>query len=82
MTSETWIEWSPRFAGHVRGRYTRRTFDEDGLAEEQKVEATCGVCGTWYQRTCSSGQVRQHIAKFGVIHAHRDPLAPLKRAGS
>ena len=73
---ESWIEWSPGFAKHVLGRYTVRTFDpETGLPEPQRIEARCSVCGATWQGECLSGQVRTHIARFGSVHAHRDPLA-------
>lgn len=72
---ESWVEWRPGFALHVIGRYTVRTFDEDGNPEPQRIEAACGVCGATWQGQCLSGQVRTHIARFGAVHAHRDPLA-------
>lgn len=74
MSSDTWVDFSPPWAPHVKGSYTDRTFDEDGLPEEQKVRATCTVCGTVFQRTCASGQVRTHITTFARLHVHRDPL--------
>lgn len=72
---ESWVEWTPGFARHVVGRYTVRTFDEDGIPEPQRVEAVCNVCGARWQGQCLSGQVRTHIARFGAVHAHRDPFA-------
>lgn len=79
-----WAEWSPAHAPHVKGRYTERTFDEDGLPEEQSVEARCETCKAEWKGKCLTGNVRGHIAKFGVVHAHRDPLeAPrIVRPGS
>jgi hypothetical protein len=73
--AEQWVEWNPGFARHVRGRYTVRVFDpETGLPEPQRIEVRCLLCGDTWQGTCLSGQVRTHIARFGAVHAHRDPL--------
>jgi len=70
-----WEPWSPAYAPHVLGRYTVREFDpETGLAEEQQVEATCSRCHATFQRRCASGLVRDHIARFALVHTHRDPL--------
>lgn len=74
MPERVWVAWSPRFAPHVEGRYSERVLDEDGLPEPQRVECTCTKCGAKWQTDCSSGQVRGHIAKFGVVHAHSDPI--------
>lgn len=74
-----WVEWSPQSAPHVKGRYTRRTFDEDGQPEEQRWEARCETCGGSHQGGCMSGNVRSHIARFAAQHLHRDPLAPVPR---
>ena len=82
MAELRWTAWSPPNAPHVKGRYTERTYDEDQLPEEQTVEAwcehpDCDSKGVWTRR-CSSGQVRSHIATYGLVHAHRDHLrAPL-----
>lgn len=79
-----WVEWTPANNPLIRGRYTRRTFDEDGLAEEQRVEASCSRCGATWQGRCLSGQVRSHIARFSVVHLHRDTMAAprVERPGS
>lgn len=71
---ETWTEVRPPAAPHVLGRFTRRTFDESGLPEEQTVEARCEHpgCGATFRRMCSSGLVQEHIARFAVVHLHRD----------
>ena len=70
-----WVEWSPGFAPHVMGRYTRRTFDpETRMPEPQKIEVTCGICHATWRGECLTGQVRTHIARFGTVHLHRDPL--------
>jgi len=63
------MEWSPGFAVHVRGRYTKRTWDEDGTVIPQLVETQCLRCGTTWKTECQSGQVRRHIANFGAAHA-------------
>lgn len=79
MAERKWVEWSPPKAPWVKGRYTERTFDADGLPEEQEVEVRCehpgcDSPGVW-RRRCSSGQVRGHIATYALVHAHRDALA-------
>ena len=74
-STDEWIEWSPGFAPHVKGKYTRRTFDDDGLPEEQHIRVHCTHCGDTWDRECLSGQVRGHIARFATAHLHRDPLA-------
>jgi hypothetical protein len=63
-----WVKYSPAFAAHVRGRYTARVADEDGIPEEQKVEARCFTCDAPFKRTCSSGLVTQHIDRFARVH--------------
>lgn len=67
-------QWSPPFALHVVGEYDRRTFDEDGLPEPQKVVMDCKRCGAHWETMCSTGQVRAHISRFGMVHLHSDPL--------
>lgn len=75
MRNDIYVEYSLHWSPHVKGRYTERTVDEDGIPEEQKVEAFCQVCNTMFRRTCSSGMVRQHIAMFAQVHVHRNPLS-------
>jgi len=74
--NETWVEWRPRWAPHVRGEHTERTVDpETHQADEQKYKITCERCGeTWGPSVCTSGLVRTRIANFAVLHAHRNPL--------
>lgn len=62
-----WEAYSP--ALHIVGRFTRLTKDEDGIAEEQRIEARCLHCDTPFKRTCSSGLVTQHIDRFAAVHA-------------
>jgi hypothetical protein len=76
----TWEEYSPASAPHVRGRFTAETFDEDGVREEQRVEARCGICETPFRRTCSSGLVREHIDRFAKVHTHDGKGASPRRA--
>jgi hypothetical protein len=67
--------WSPEWAPHAVGRYEAREVDpETGLAEPQRIEMTCSVCKDTARRSCTSGQVRQHIATFARMHLHRSPL--------
>ncbi len=70
-----WIEWSPPWALHVKGKYTEREVRPDGLPEEQRVVMHCTVCGDAWQTGCTSGSVRQHIQRFAFVHIHRDALA-------
>jgi len=76
VADDVWIEWRPDHAPHVLGRYTERVVDDQGLPEPQQVTAECEWpgCGARWKTTCSSGSVRTHIARFGALHLHRDPL--------
>lgn len=74
-----WIDWSPEQAPHVRGRYQARVWNaEEGMHEEQRVEATCSFagCGAVFKRACTSGRVRELITTFATVHLHRDPFSP------
>jgi hypothetical protein len=72
--------WGPAWAPHVQGSWEDRTLDEDGLPQEAHVEAACSECGATYQRTCTSGLMRDHIARFALVHVHRDSFThPLPR---
>lgn len=66
---ETWTEWSPASVPHVKGRWTQRVIDTDGLPEEQMIEATCTGCGAVFKRTCTSGLVKSHVLRFAHVHA-------------
>lgn len=73
---EVWIDYSPPWAPHVKGRYTERTVDpETRQPTEQRYVVKCEKCGAqWGPTTCLSGMVRQHIVNFAIAHPHRDPL--------
>ncbi len=76
MSDEAWDQWSPLSAPHVIGRYTRRVWDAELRQHEpQKIEMTCQICKAEHRAECPSGRVRDHIARFGSLHLHRDPLA-------
>jgi hypothetical protein len=64
-----WQEYVPRYAEHVKGRYTRVTV-EDGRRQPQLVEARCERCGAWYRNECRQGRPRQHVALFARQHLH------------
>ncbi len=65
------VVYSPPFAPHVTGSYTRR----EGSGP-QRYEARCAACGESYgPAVCDSGRVRERIAKFAAMHLHRDPLS-------
>lgn len=81
MSDDAWEEWSPAWAQHVRGRFTRPVV-EDGVRQEQRVEASCAWpgCGAVWRGTCASGRVRAHVARFAAVHAHRDALGSQRKA--
>ena len=79
VARETWDAWSPPFAPHVDGRWTRRVLAEDGTTEPQKVEMVCTHCGDKWQATCSTGLVHGHVQKFALLHLHRDVLGVIPR---
>jgi len=68
------VEFRPQFAPHVSGRFAERTFDHRGLPNSQLWTAYCERCGDAKQGSCDSGQVRQHIQRFAMVHLHKDPL--------
>lgn len=69
---KTWVEWSPQWAPHVKGRYTLREVNSDGMPEEQHVEMICEKCKATWQTRCSTGIVRAHIQRFAVQHTHKE----------
>lgn len=79
--------YSPPWAPHVQGSFETRAIDpETGLPNEARVEAHCCTCSADWQRTCSSGLMRQHINRFAGVHLHRDdpftPASPLPSSGT
>lgn len=78
MSQPKWVDWIPHWkillpddVPMIQGRYTERVFNyEDHMHEEQQVEAKCNHCGAEYKRPCSSGHVKEHIARFAAVHAH------------
>lgn len=77
MATELDQQYSPLYAPHVKGRYSRRVL-EDGVPQPQLVEATCEVCGAQYRNICRQGMPRQHISRFAGQHLHRHPMQPAK----
>ncbi len=68
----TYTEYSPRFATHVKGRYSKLVVDpETREREPQRVEAYCEVCKAQYRNDCRQGMPRNHIVKFAILHAHK-----------
>lgn len=73
-------EWRPPFATHVAGWYFDREVGEDGLPEEAEVGAECehAECARepehrrTFRRRCASGNMRGWIARFAMIHMHKD----------
>lgn len=92
MSSKQWIQWSPKWAPHVKGRYTKRERDPaNGMCEPQHVHMVCAhrgeggkLCGASWQTICASGQVRNHINRFAKQHTHTDFAQPARivRPGS
>ena len=80
MMPKKWVAHTVPFAPNVTGRFTERTFDEDGIPEEQDVEATCSNCGAVFKRKCTSGMVRQLIHTFATVHLHRHCLSAIPKA--
>ena len=77
--------WSPEWCKHAVGEYDMpRTFNDDGLPEPQYIVMHCEHpdCANkprpHYRIPCTSGNVRQHIAKFALVHLHRDPMQGAK----
>lgn len=81
--ADVWELWAPAWAvlygnALVWARYTRREWDaEAGMHQEQRIEARCFACGAEWRGGCSSGHVRDKIARFARVHLmlHVDPLA-------
>jgi hypothetical protein len=72
MAEELSIEYSPKWAPHVKGRYSPRVLDpETKLPEEQRVEARCTLCGDRYKNVCRQGMPRNYILKFASFHSHK-----------
>lgn len=78
--AEVWEPWSPPWAPHVKGRYTRRVWDAvEKKHDPQRVEARCefvGCGGVYGPTSCDSGRVRDHIDTFATNHLHRDAMDP------
>lgn len=72
-------EYRPRWAPHVVGRYSEVEGDPDTrqVAEGQRYEIVCEACGErWGPTTCTSGLVRQRIARFAAQHQHQGHWGP------
>ena len=73
MPAET--EFRPQWAPHVVGTFAPPEFDRvRGVYEDLKVKLYCESCGGRAVATCNSGQPREHVNKFALVHLHRDPL--------
>lgn len=71
---DTWTNWVSKAAPHVSGRWTARVFEEGGMPEPQRIEATCEHCKTAWKGTCTSGRVREQLQRFAQVHLHIDPI--------
>lgn len=63
-----WVAFSPRWAPHVKARYTPASYDEDGNLEPVRIDIRCEKCGAIYRRECRTGLVGQHIDRFAHTH--------------
>jgi hypothetical protein len=71
-TELTWLEYSPKFAEHVKGRYSKLVVDQETHEREpQLVEAYCTLCKGQYRNKCQQGMPRNHIVKFAILHVHK-----------
>lgn len=67
MADRRWVDYSPKWAPTVHGRYEAREYGPGG-PEPQKVEMRCDLCGASWQTTCDSGMVRGWIDRFASQH--------------
>jgi len=73
----TWVKWSPRWAPHVKGEYTKQaSLDLDGKPVKQ-MRAVCvfkfpngKLCNTSWQATCNCNGTRTRIQGFARQHLH------------
>lgn len=65
---ETWTEWNAPGVSHITAKWTQRVLGDDGLPEEQRIEAACSACGAVYRRGCTSGLVKSHVIRFATVH--------------
>jgi hypothetical protein len=64
------VTWAPQWAtGRITGTYT--TWDPSD--PEQKITASCNVCGATFQRTCSTGAGMSWITMFAKTHRQLHP---------
>ena len=71
--------WQSPVSPHVRGRYERRTPDNDPVHVQcvcdycKKVCKCVGICHcpAEFHMVCTSGAPRQRIAMFAAVHLHR-----------
>jgi hypothetical protein len=69
------VSWAPQWAPHVVGTHPAVERDPDtGQPEPVVVKMRCGRCNAYFQTTCNSGATRQHITRFAIQHAHKDPF--------
>lgn len=66
--------WSPPFAPHVKGGWTVRETNDNGLPGPMKIYCYCSKCDTSWQQTCSTGTVKSWINRFAITHLHSDPF--------
>ena len=59
------LSWAPPWAQHVRGSFER--FDSTDPAPIG-YKIWCERCGQTWRGTCSTGRVRDRIARFALLH--------------
>ena len=71
--------YSPLWAPHVKGRYSKLEVDpETHEREPQRVEAVCEICEARYRNDCRQGMPRRHVLEFSKHHLHRNVIAKPK----
>jgi len=73
--------WSPAWAPHVVGFFTKRQVGLDG-PEPQKYRCYCTTCNVEHRGECATGAIRSHVSHFAAVHLHRDPFNSCKAANS
>lgn len=67
-------EYSPKWAPHVKGVYSREVDPETGQPEPTWVMLSCSICQDVHRVRCDSGAPRNWVLKYATAHVHRDAL--------
>ena len=63
--------WKPKWAGdHITATYTAlvRSNETAEVDEPQHIYCMCGACGGVLSRDCDTGNARNWIQKFCLVH--------------